>query len=157
MDTDEGARTTREIAENIRRAQGRVHSGSVGHEPRDLTLPSVRDQEERRVQPREMREEPRRGDTIRRTGPEETPSLLQIPLCVTTVPPEEGEDPSLHRPALADATYDLDRRPRNEGAQPKTRPRFNTQTIAEEDWVLQGGTDFYLPLAGQPRVSEVRS
>ena len=41
MDTNEGARTTREIAENIRRAQGRVRAGSVGHVPRDLTLPSA--------------------------------------------------------------------------------------------------------------------
>ena len=49
MDTDEGARTTREIAENIRRAQGRGHAGSVGHVPKDLTLPSAGGQEDRRV------------------------------------------------------------------------------------------------------------
>ena len=36
------------------------------------------------------------------------PSLLQIPLCVTADPTKE-EDASLHRPALADATCDLDR------------------------------------------------
>ena len=52
MDTDEGARTTREIAENIRMVQGRVRAGSVGHVPRDLTLPSVGDQESRRARPR---------------------------------------------------------------------------------------------------------
>ena len=46
----EGARTTREIAENIRIAQGRVRAGSVGHMPRDLTLPLAGDQEERRPQ-----------------------------------------------------------------------------------------------------------
>ena len=83
--------------------------------------------------------------------------MLQIPLCVTAGPPEE-EDPSLHRPALADATQDLDRRPRTEGgARPKTGPRFSTQTIAEEERVLRGGADFYLPLPGQPRISEMRS
>ena len=72
---------------------------------------------------------------------EEGPSLLQIPLCVTAGPPEE-EDPSLHRPALADATYDLDRQPKNEGARPKAGPRFSTQTIAEEEGVLKGGRTF---------------
>ena len=89
-------------------------------------------------------------------GLEEGPSLLQIPLCITAGPPEE-EDPSLHRPALADATCDLDRRLRNEGARPKSGSRFSTQTIAEEARVLKRGADFYLPLPGQPRVSEVRS
>ena len=51
----------------------------------------------------------------------------------------------------------MDRRPRNEGARPKAGPRFSTQTIGEEEGLLRGGTDFYLPLPGQPRVSEVRS
>ena len=151
MDTDEGARTTREIAENIRQAQGRVRAGSVGHVPRDLTLPSVGDQEGRRAQPRGAGEGSPRREGTPRMGQGEGPSLLQIPLCVTTGPPEE-EDPSLHCPALADATYDLDRRPRNEGARPKAGPRFSTQTIAEEERVLKGGADFYLPLPGQPRV-----
>ena len=130
--------------------------GRWGHVPRDLTLPSVRDQESRRAQPRETGEDSQRRDTTPRTSLGEGPSLLQIPLCVTAGPPEE-EDPSLHRPALADTTCDLDRRPRNEGARPKTGPRFSTQTIAEEDRVFTRGADFYLPLPGQPRVFEVRS
>ena len=112
-------------------AQGRVRARSVGHLPRDLTLPSAGDQGSRRPQPREAGENPPRGDATPRAAQMEEPSLLQIPLCVTAGPPEE-EDPSLHHPALADATQDLDRRPRNEGARPKTGPRFNTQTIAEE-------------------------
>ena len=103
-----------------------------------------------------MREESQRRDPVLGADTGEGPSLLQIPLCVTAGPSEE-EDPSLHRPALADATCDLDRRPRNEGARPKTGPRFSTQTIAEEARALQGGTDFYLPLPGQPKVSEVSS
>ena len=115
MDTDEGARTTREIAENIRRAQGRMRSGSVGHMPRDLTLPSTGDQAGRRAWPREEGGDSPGREATQRVTSEEGPSLLQIPLCVTAGPPEE-EDPSLHRPALADATCDLDRRPRNEGA-----------------------------------------
>ena len=107
MDTDEGARTTREIAENIQRVQGRVRAGSVGHVPRDLTLPSAGDQEGRRAQPRGVGEGSPRRDVTPRMGLEEGPSLLQIPLCVTAGLPEE-EDPSLHRPALADTTCDLD-------------------------------------------------
>ena len=108
MDMDEGARTTREIAENIRRAQGRGRAGSVGHVPKDLTLPSAGSQESRRARPRGVGEGSSRREATLRTGQEEGPSLLQIPLCVTAGPSEE-EDPSLHRPALADATYDLDR------------------------------------------------
>ena len=115
MDTNEGARTTREIAENVRRAQGRVRAGSVGHVPKDLTLPSAGAQEGRRTRPRGSGEGSSRMEVTLRMGQEEGPSLLQIPHCVTVGPPEE-EDPSLHRPALADATYDLDWRPRNEGA-----------------------------------------
>ena len=156
MDTDEGAKTTREIAENIRIAQGRVRAGSVGHVPRDLTLPSVGDQEGRKTRPKGAGEGSPRREVTLRMGQEEGPSLLQIPLCVTAGPPEE-EDPSLHHPVLADATYDLDWQSRNEGARPKAGPRFSTQTIAEEARVLKGGADFYLPLPGQPRVSEVRS
>ena len=108
MDTDEGARTTQEIAENIRMAQGRMRAGSVGHVPRDLSLQSAEDREGRRVQQRGVEENSQRGDLTQRMDRGEGPSLLQIPLCVTAGPPEE-EDPSLHRPALADATCDLDR------------------------------------------------
>ena len=128
----------------------------MGHQPGSPLLPLTADRgnQDSRVGGRgrgSPREDPARERT---TG--EGPSLLQIPLCVTAGPPEE-EDPSLHRPALADATQDLDRRPRNEGARPKAGPRFNTQTIAEEARALQGGTDFYLPLPGQPRLSEISS
>ena len=71
-------------------------------------------------------------------------------------PPEEG-DPSLHRPALVDPAHNLDWREDPKGARPKVGPRFSTQMIAEEAQGLQGGTDFYLPLIGQPRISEVRA
>ena len=97
------------------------------------------------------RDNPRRGQSIT-----ESPTLLQIPLCVTAGPPEEG-DPSLHRPALVDPAHNLDQREDPRGARPKVRPRFSTQTIAEEAHGFQGGTDFYLPLIGQPRISEVRA
>ena len=73
---------------------------------------------------------------------------------MTAGPPEEG-DPSLHWPALVDPAHNLDWREDPKGARPKVRPRFSTQTIAEEAQEFQGGTDFYLPLIGQPRISEV--
>ena len=94
---------------------------------------------------------PQRGQSVT-----ESPTLLQIPLCVTAGPPEEG-DLSLHRPALVDPAHNLDRREDPRGARPKVRPRFSTQTIAEDAHGFQGGTDLYLPLIGQPRISEVRT
>ena len=75
---------------------------------------------------------------------------------MTAGPLEEG-DLSLHRPVLVDPAYDLDRREDPKGARPKVGPRFSTQTIAEEAQGSQGGTDFYLPLLGQPRISEVHA
>ena len=71
MDTDEGARTTREIAENIRRAQGRVCAGSEGHAPRDLTLLAAEDRGVRRAQPSGEEEGSQRRDSTQRTGLEE--------------------------------------------------------------------------------------
>ena len=96
------------------------------------------------------------GDPRRGQDATESPTLLQIPLCVTAGPSEEG-DPNLHRSALVDPAHDLDRREDPKGARPKVGPRFSTQMIAEEAQGSQGGTDFYLPLLGQPRISEVRA
>ena len=93
----------------------------------------------------------RRGQSIT-----ESLTLLQIPLCVTAGPPEEG-DLGLHRPALVDPAHNLDRREDPRGARPKVGPRFSTQTIAEVAKGFQGGTDFYLSLIGQPRISEVHA
>ena len=56
-----------------------------------------------------------------------------------------------------DPAHSLDQREDPKGARPKVGPRFSTQTIAEEAQGSQGGTDFYLPLLGQPRISEVRA
>ena len=75
---------------------------------------------------------------------------------MTADPPEEG-DPSLHRPVLVNPAHNLDQREDPKGARPKVGPRFSTQTIAEEAQGFQGGTDFYLPLVGQPRISEVHA
>ena len=58
---------------------------------------------------------------------------------------------------LVDPAHNLDQREDPRGACPKVIPRFSTQMIAEEAQEFQGGTDFYLPLIGQPRISEVHA
>ena len=155
MDTDEGARTTRKIVESVRVTKGRVHSDSKGYLPDTIShLLSARSRREglesMATRGETSRDNPRRGQSVT-----ESPTLLQIPLCVTAGPPEEG-DLSLHRPTLVDPAHNLDRREDPRGACPKHGPRFSTQTIAEEAQGFQGGTDFYLSLIGQPRISEVR-
>ena len=156
MDMDEGARTTRKIAESVCVARSRVHSDSKGYLPD--TISHSLSARSRREGPESMAtrgetsgDNPQRGQSVT-----ESPTLLQIPLCVTAGPPEEG-DPSLHRPALVDPAHNLDRREDPRGARPKVGPRFSTQMIAEEAQGFQGGTDFYLPLIGQPRISEVHA
>ena len=156
MDTDEGAKTTRKIVESVRVARGRVHSDSEGYLPDTIShLLSARS---RREGPESMatrgetsRDNPQRGQSVT-----ESPTLSQIPLCVTAGPPEEA-NPSLHRPALVDPVHNLDWREDPRGARPKHGPRFSTQTITEEAQGFQGGTDFYLPLIGQPKILEVPS
>ena len=154
MDTDEGARITRKIAESLRVVRGRVLSDSEGYLPHTIShLLSARGRREglesMATRGETSGDNPQRGQSVT-----ESPTLLQIPLCVTAGPPEEG-NPSLHRPALVDPAHNLDQREDPRGARPKVRPRFSTQTIAEEAHGFQGGTDFYLPLIGQPRISEV--
>ena len=156
MDTDEGARSMRKIVESVRVVRGRVHSDSEGYLPD--TTSHLLSAKSRREGPESMAtrgeisgDNPRRGQSVT-----ESPTLLQIPLCVTAGPPEEG-DLSLHRPALVDPVHNLDWREDPRGARPKVRPRFSTQTIAEEAHGFQGGTDFYLSLIGQPRISEVHT
>ena len=66
---------------------------------------------------------------------------------------------SLFRPPMSDPVVDLERR---RGARPKVAGPLTTQTIHEEakaastkERALQvQGTDFYLPLGDQPRISE---
>ena len=156
MDMDEGVGTTRKIAESVRAARGRVHSDSEGYLPD--TISHSLSARNRREGPESMatRGEASGGNPRRGQSVTESPTLLQIPLCVMAGPPEEG-DPSLHRPALVDPAHNLDWREDPKGARHKAGPRFSTQTIAEEAQEFQGGTDFYLPLIGQPRISEVRA
>ena len=115
MDTDEGARTTRKIAESIRAARGRVHSDSEGYLPD--TISHSLSARSRREGPGSMatRGETSGGNPRRGQSVTESPTPLQIPLCVMAGPPEEG-DPSLHRPALVDPVHNLDWREDPRGA-----------------------------------------
>ena len=156
MDTDEGVKTTLKIVESVRVAKGRVYSDSEGYLPD--TISHLLSDRSRRERPESMAtrgetsgDNPRRGQSAT-----ESLTLLQIPLCVTAGPPEEG-DLSLHQPALVDPAHNLDWREDPRGARPKHGPRFSTQAIAEETQGYQGGTDFYLPLMGQLRISEVHA
>ena len=88
-------------------------------------------------------------------------TLLNIPLCSMAEGPGE-QSQGLFRPPMSDPEVDLERR---RGARPKVAGPPATQTIPEEakaastkERVLQvWGTDFYLPLGGQPRISERKS
>ena len=141
MDTDEGAKTTRKIVESVRVARGWVHSDSEGYPPH--TNSPLLTARSRREGPGLMasRGEMPRGDSRRGQDATELRTLLQIPLCVTAGPTDEG-DPNLHRPTLVDPAHNLDRREAPEGARPKVGPRFSTQTIAEGVQGSQGGQIF---------------
>ena len=151
-----GVRTTCKIAESVRVVRGRVHSDSEGYLPdtisHSLSARSRRQgPESRATRGGTSGDNPQRGQSVT-----ELPTLLQIPLCVTVGPPEEG-DLSLNQPALVDPVHNLHQREDSRGARPKAGPRFSTQMIAEDAQGFQGGTDFYLPLIGQLRISEVHT
>ena len=156
MDMDKGAKTTRKIMESVCVMRGQVHSDSEGYLPD--TISHLLTARSRREGPELMatRGETSGGNPRRRQSVTESLTLLQIPLCVTAGPPEEG-DLSLHRPVLVDPVRNLDRREDPKGARPKVGSRFSTQMIAEEAQGFQRGMDFYLPLIGQPRISEVHA
>ena len=83
MDMDEGAKTTRKIVESVCVARGWVHSDSEGYLPDTnsplLTARSRREGPGSRASRGEMLGgDPRRGQDVT-----ESPTLLQIPLCVT--------------------------------------------------------------------------
>ena len=153
MDTDEARQISEEIHRRIFREECE-RRGSEGDQPRS-TEPLTR---ETRLPGREMGGDPSAG---RETGTGTEVSLLNIP------PPSMADEPvpehpSLNRPALSDVTVDIERRG---GARPRDEPVYTARTIGEEmqEAITEGraaqlaGTDFYLPLAGQPRISQMRS
>ena len=90
MDMDEGAKTTRKIVESVCVTRGRVHSDSEGYLPdtisHSLSARSRREGPESRATRGETSgDNPRRGQSIT-----ESPTLSQIPLCVTRWSSREG-------------------------------------------------------------------
>ena len=153
MDMDEARQISEEIHRRIFR-EGRERRGSEGDQPRS-TEPLTR---ETRLSGREMGGDPSAG---RETGTGTEVSLLNIPPPTMADEPVP-EHPSLNRPAMSDVTMDIERRG---GARPRDEPVYTTRTIGEEiqEATTEGraaqlaGTDFYLPLARQPRISQMRS
>ena len=153
MDTDEARRISEEIHRRIFREE-RERRGSEGDQPRSRE-PLTRDI---RSPGREMG-----GGASARRGTSTTAeaTLLNIPPPTMADEPA-SEHPSLDRPAMSDVTVDIERRG---GARPRDEPVYTTRTIREEiqEATTEGraaqltGTDFYLPLTGQPRISQMRS
>ena len=153
MDTDEARRISEEIHRRIFRDE-RERRGSEGDQPRSRE-PLTRD-----TQP-PGREGGRGMVPGGGTSATTEVSLLNIP--PPTMADEPASDhPSLNRPAMSDVTVDIERR---SGTRPRGAPVYTTRTIREEiqEAISEGraaqlaGTDFYLPIAGQPRISQMRS
>ena len=153
MDVDEARQISEEIHRRIFREE-RERRGSEGDQPRSRE-PLIKDT---RPSGREMvGGAGARGETG--TGTEV--SLLNIPPPTMADEPVP-EHPHLNRPAMSDVTVDIERRG---GARSRDEPVYTTRTIREEmqEAITEGraaqlaGTDFYLPLAGQPRISQMRS
>ena len=165
MDTDDARRASEEIYRRIRQQAGLSRSGSVG----DITLqpePLGIMTQGKLVLRRRTPERSQAGQT-NVENPETTvgavggETLLNIPPCSMAEGPGE-QSQSLFRPPMSDPEVDLERR---RGTRPKVAGPLTTQTKQEEakatsteERVLQvRGTDFYLPLGGQPRISERKS
>ena len=165
MDTDDARRASEEIYRRIRQQAGLSRSGSVG----DITLqpePLGIMTQGKLVLRKRTPEQSQVGQS-NVENPETTAgavggdTLLNIPPCSMAEGPGE-QSQSLFRPPMSDPEVDLERR---RGARPKVAGPLTTQTIQEEakaaptkERALQvRGTDFYLPLGGQPRISERKS
>ena len=162
MDTDDARWALEEIYQRIRQQAGLSRSGSVGDvilQPEPLGVMT----QGRLVLRRGPSEQLQVGQSNVR-DPETTAgairgnTLLNIPPC--SMAEESGEQSqSLFRPPMSDPELDLELQ---RGTRPKVAGPLTIQTIQEEakaasteERALQSrGTDFYLPLGGQPRISE---
>ena len=162
MDTDDARRASEEIYQRIRQQAGLSRSGSVG----DMTLqpePLGIMTQGKLVLRKRTAEQSQAGqsnvenpETI--AGAVGGVTLLNIPPCSMAEGPGE-QSQSLFRPPMSDPEVDLECQ---RGARPKVAVPQTLQTKKEEakaasteESVLQlRGTDFYLPLGGQPRISE---
>ena len=165
MDTDDARRASEEIYRRIRQQAGLSRSGSVG----DITLqpePLGIMTQGKLVLRRRTPEQSQAGQS-NVENPETTAgavggdTLLNIPPCSMAKGPGV-QSQSLFRPPMSDPEVDLERR---RGTRPKVAGPLTTQTIQKEakaasteEHALQvRGTDFYLLLGGQPRISERKS
>ena len=165
MDTDDARQASVEIYRRIRQQAGLSRSGSVG----DVTLqpaPLGIMTQGKLVLRRGMPERFQTGQS-NVEDPEVTAgavggdTLLNIPPCSMAEGPGE-QSQSLFRPPMSDPEVDLECR---RGARPKVTGPQIAQTKKEEARVTSTGehalqvrgTDFYLPLGGQPRISERKS
>ena len=165
MDTDDARRASAEIYRRIRQQAGLSRSGSVG----DVTLqpaPLGIMTQGKLVLRRGMSEQTQAGQPS--VGNPETTAgaiggvtLLNIPpFSMAEGPGEQSQ--SLFRPPMSDPEVDLERRrgarPKVTGSQTTQTKKGETKVASAEEQVLQvRGTDFYLPLGGQPRISERKS
>ena len=165
MDTDDARRASVEIYRRIRQQAGLSRSGSVG----DVTLqpaPSGIMTQGRLVLRRGTPEQAQAGQPSvenpeMTTGATGGDTLLNIPPCSMAEGPGE-QSQSLFRPPMSDPEVDLERqrgaRPKVTGSQVIQTKKAEAKASSAEEQVLQvRGTDFYLPLGGQPRISERKS
>ena len=154
-----------EIYRRIRQQAGLSRSGSVG----DITLQpeplGIMTQGKLVLQKRTSEQSQAGQSNVE--NPETTAgavggeTLLNIPPCSMAEGPGE-QSQSLFRPPMSDPEVDLEHW---RGVRPKVAGPLTTQTIQEEAKVASTeehalqvqGTDFYLPLGGQPRISEQKS
>ena len=170
MDTDDVRRASEEIYRRVRQQAGLNRSSSTG----DVTLcpepvriitrggPTLHQEASEQISVAQANfgnQSLGRTETVR--GAMGGTSLLNIPPCSMAEEPSE-QTQSLFRPPMSDPELDLERQP---GARPKVAGPLTTQTIHEEARAAPTeqralevrGTDFYLPLGGQPRISERKS
>ena len=165
MDTDDARRASAEIYRRIRQQAGLSRSGSVG----DITLlPAplgIMTQGKlvlrRRTPERSQAGQSNVEDPEVTAGAVGGDTLLNIPPCSMAEGPGE-QSQSLFRPPMSDPEVDLERwrgaRPKVTGSQATQTKKGETRAASAEEQVLQvRGTDFYLPLGGQPRISERKS
>ena len=165
MDTDDARRASAEIYRRIRQQAGLSRSGSVGDvtlQPAPLGIMTQGRLVLRRRTPERSQTGPSNVEDPEVTaGAVGGDTLLNIPPCSMAEGPGE-QSQSLFRPPMSDPEVDLEGR---RGARPKVTGPQITQTKKEEaratstgEHALQvRGIDFYLPLGGQPRISERKS
>ena len=165
MDTDDARRASEEIYRRIRQQAGLSRSGSVGDvtlQPEPLGIMTQGKLVLRKRTPEQSQVGQSNVENPETTaGAVGGDTLLNIPPCSMAEGPGE-QSQSLFRPPMSDPEVDLERwrgvRPKVAGPQMTQTKKEEAKAASTEERVLQlRGTDFYLPLGGQPRISERKS